>query len=185
MAFGVPLVTALAVGTSVGAAALAGMSAIQQGKYQAAVARNNALLAEQNAAQESEAAQISARRMDIENAQARAAALAGQAASGFDILGRSQTRTRAMMRRVGAQESQDIRRAGTNTARRLMQDAANFRAEARQAKTQGLLSGVGSFMSGIGSAANQLGVTRSLATSRTRMGGRRPWDTTPNWYGRG
>lgn len=176
---GAGLTTALAVGSSV----LTGVGAIQQGHYQAAVAKNNAQIAEQNAVKQSEAAQKEGVRSDREYAVLLGEQFASQGASGFDVLGRSQLATRDVTRRVGREAGLDIRDEGTSAARRLLADAANFRAEGKQAKTQGYISGVGSFMGAGAELGRGMGWNKSLVSSR--RGGRRPWDQSPDWYRRG
>lgn len=183
MAFLPPLAVALPALLGAGGAILGGVNAINQGKYQAAVARNNAVIAEQNSAAESQRSQVMQARSDRENAELVASQLATQAASGFDVLGRTQTRTRNMQRKVGREAALDIREEGTAAARRLLQDAANFRTEGKNAKRQGLITGIGQFMQAASSLSSMAGGTSSLATSR--MGGRRPWDNSINWYRNG
>ena len=179
-AMGLPAL--LSTGLAAGGAILGGINAINQGKYQNAVAKNNAIIAEQNANAESQRSQVMQKRADRETAELVASQLATQAASGFDVLGRTQTRTRNMQRKVGRESAFDIRAEGTAAARRLMQDAANFRTEGKNAKRQGLITGIGQFLQAGSSIASAVGGTGSLATSR--MGGRRPWDTGGrNWYG--
>lgn len=180
MAFVPPAVMGITTLLSAGAGILQGVSAIRQGYYQAAVAKNNAVVAERNAALESERSQREGMRSDREYAALLGEQLATQGASGFDILGRSQMATRDVTRRVRGEAATDIRAEGVGAARRLLQDAANFRAEGRSAKTQGWITGISSFMQAGSEIASSAGWTTSLASSR--RGGRRPWDNRPNWY---
>lgn len=183
MAFVAPLLPAIgtwlgsaggiATTLGAGASALAGVSAIQQGNYQSQVAKNNAKIAEQNAAAESEAAQREQIRSDREYAAMLGEQYAAQAGSGLDLLGRSQLATRDLTRRVRGEAGQDIRRAGTTAARGLLQDAQNFRAEGRQAKTQGLISGIGSFLEAGSTIGSDKGLQKSLASRRRPRTGRR------------
>lgn len=183
MAFVVPLIAAAAAGAGtaaaggslitalgVASAALSGVSALQQGQYQAAVAKNNAKVAEQNAVSASEASQQEQVRSDREYAALLGEQLAAQGASGLDLLGRSQLQTRNVTRIVGREAAGDIRQRGTNAARSALQEAANFRAEGKQARTQGYIGAAG--------AALQAG---SLVARRKQ----RPWDRSRNWYGNG
>jgi hypothetical protein len=196
MAFVAPLIAAagaaagaigtggsLATALSAAGAGLGAVSAIQEGHYRAAVAKNNAVVAEQQAAAESQRAQVEQMRSDREYAAALGEQLAAQGASGLDILGRSQLMTRNVTRRVGREAALDIRNQGTDAARRLMQDAANFRTEGKNAVRQGWMTAAGEAI-GFGTGlAKEKGWTTSLASSGTRR--RRPWDENPNWYGRG
>lgn len=155
MAFAAPLIAAVPtfLGSSAGITALgvasagvAGLSAIQQGNYQSAVAKNNARLATENANRLSEASQVEAQRSDIDYRAMLAEQLAQQGASGFDVLGRSAVRTRQLTSRTGRQQARDIRQEGESDARNRLQEAANFRAEGKQAKLQGYMSAAGSVL---------------------------------------
>lgn len=177
MAFIAPIAAAaipfLASGT--GAAIMTGatagigaLSSIEQGNYQAAVGRNNARIAEENAARISEAAQGEAMRSDQDYRALLGEQLAAQGASGLDILGRSQRNARELTLRTGRRAAEDIHDEGRAGARRSLQEAANFRGEARQAKLQGYISAAGQLASG----ASEVG---SLVRGRrTRSFERRP-----------
>jgi hypothetical protein len=182
MAFAAPLIPLLPTILGVAGAGVAGINAIQQGNYQAAVLRNNAIIAEQNANAESRRSQTEQVRSDREYATMLGEQMATQAASGLDILGRSQLMTRNVTMGVGREAAGDIRSEGTAAARRLLQDSANFRAEGKAAKRQGVVSGIGSFLQAGSMVSKEMGRTSSLATSRTNAG-RRPRGSKPNWYG--
>lgn len=145
--------TAVLTGATAGLGAL---SAIQQGNYQAAVGRNNARIAEENAARIAEAAQTEAMRSDQDYRALLGEQLAAQGASGFDILGRSQTAARKLTEKTGRAAAKDIMTEGSASARRSLQEAANFRSEARQAKTQGYISAAGSVLQGASNFENTL-----------------------------
>lgn len=132
MAFAAPLLPFLAIAGT----AIQGFSAFQQGQYQSAVAKNNAKIAKQNADRAGYAAQIEQMRSDREYAQQRSSLLASQAASGFDVLGRSQMASRNNLSRVRGEEAEDIRTQGLYDVRNLMQEQANFLGESRAQKTQ-------------------------------------------------
>ena len=132
MAFLAPLALPLAIG----GAALQGFSTFSQGMYQSAVAKNNAKIAGQNADRAGYAAQIEQLRSDREYAAQEGTLLATQAASGFDVLGRSQVMSRANLERVRGEQAVDIRQQGLFDVRNLQQEQANFLGEARAAKTQ-------------------------------------------------
>lgn len=198
MAFAVPLIAAagaaggssllgagLTTALGIGSAALTGVSALQNGYYQAAVAKNNAAVADRNAAAVSEAAQRNAMRSDQDYAAERAGVMSEQATSGLDLLGRTQSAARRRVSDTGRLAAGDIRAQGTNEARRLMQDAASFRAEGKQAKRQGFITALGAGLDAGMTFGRDAGFTRSLVGTGGRRGGRRPWDHSPNWYGRG
>ena len=168
MAFIAPLLPIISTVLGAGAAVVSGISSIQQGNYQNAVAKQNALAAEAYAAAESEAAQREGMRSDREYAALEAEQLAAQGASGLDVLGRTQIKTRMLSRQVGREARTDIRQKGTYASRKLQQDAANFRAEGSAAQKQGLASGFGSFLKAGSQVAGAFNVPKSLATKRTR-----------------
>lgn len=125
----------LPVALAVASTAIAGWSQFQQNKYQAAVAKNNAQIAKENADRASYAAQIEQMRSDREAAAQEGAVEANQAASGLDVLGGSQLATRANLFRVRTEQAIDIRRQGEFDVRNFQQQQANFLGEARAAKT--------------------------------------------------
>lgn len=129
-----------------GAALMEGASAIQNGLYQSAVAKNNAAIAEKNAASAGKAAQIEQMRSDREYAAQLGEQTAIQSASGLDLLGKTQVRTRMLTEQMRRAAATDIRRTGETNINQLHQDAANYKAEGRQAKLQGFLTGAGKLM---------------------------------------
>lgn len=162
MAFIPPLIPIIGsfLATSGGAAAMTGLTAgigalssIQAGNYQAAVGRNNARIAEENAARIAEAAQGEAQRSDQDYRALLGEQLAAQGASGFDVLGRSQVAARRLTMKTGRAAAKDIIDEGHSGARRSLQEAANLRAEAKQAKLQGYFSAAGQIAQG----ASQVG----------------------------
>jgi hypothetical protein len=126
-----------------GTAALGAVSAISEGNYQASVARNNARIAEANAARESMAGQTQAMRLSQENAGRVADVTASQSASGLSLGSRSFAQGRALETRIGAMEVQDTARAGAEQSQASLQQSANFRGEARAAKRSGMLDAAG------------------------------------------
>lgn len=133
--------------TAVGAG-VSGLSAIESGNYQAAVAKNNAAIATDNAARASEASQRTSMRSDQDYRALLGEQLAAQGASGFDILGRTQTAARQLTERTGRQAAMDITQQGDTASRQSLQEAANFRAAGSQAKLQGYVSGVSDLLQG-------------------------------------
>lgn len=169
MAFAIPLVGALAAGggaaalggslataLAVGSTALSGISSFQQGQYQASIARQNAKIAEQNAQRASNASQQEQLRSDREYRAEESAALAAQAASGLDVLGLSQTMSRANIHRVRGEQALDIRRQGLFDVRNFQQQQANFLGEARAERTNAW----------IGLAASAFGAGTTLAKDK-------------------
>lgn len=145
MAFLPPLAT-VAAAAGIAATVVQGVGAIQQGEYQNQVAKNNARIAEANAANAGKAAQIEQMRSDREYAAMLGEQVGIQSASGIDILGRTQTAVRRGTQARQGEAAIDIRRGGETNSRNLQQEAANFRAEGAQAKTQGYITGFGKFL---------------------------------------
>jgi hypothetical protein len=172
MAFAPALIPLIPTILGVGSAAVAGVSSLEGGNYQAAVARNNALIAERDAAAASEASQKEAARSDKEYAALIGEELAAQGASGLDVLGRTQVMTREAQARTGAAQAVDIRNQGTNQSRKFLQDAADYRAAGAQARTQGIIGAVGAGLSAAGAISNGFGGTKSLVT----RGRKTPWN---------
>lgn len=175
MAFIAPLAASAStfLGSTAGILSLASAgigvaSAISSGNYQAAVAKNNAQIAEQNAAMAAEASQREAARSDLEYAALLGAQLAEQGASGTSVTSRSNVLARALTRRTGRMAATDIVRGGADAAQRLKQDAANFRAEARQARTQGIIGAAGAFASGLQGVAEARKKTQGSLVTRSR-----------------
>lgn len=153
-----------------GAAGLTALTAVQQGNYQAAVAKNNAKIAEDNAARTSEAAQRTSMRSDQDYRALLGEQLAAQGASGFDILGRTQTSARQLTERTGRRAATDITQEGDATARRSLQEAANFRAEGRQAKIQGYLTAGSALLQGASDTKSLISGRRPRSFERRRVG---------------
>lgn len=132
------------------------VSSIQNGYYQAAVARNNARISEENAARISAASQEESLRSDQDYAALLGEQLAAQGASGLDILGRSQVAARLLTQKTGRAAAKDISNEGTSRSRQMLQEAANFRAEGKQAKLQGYIGAAGAIAQGVGEFGNTL-----------------------------
>ena len=170
MAFAAPLIPLIPTLLTAGTAVIEAVSAVQSGNYQAAVARNNARIAEENAARMSEAAQREALRSDQDYRALLGEQLAAQGASGLDILGRSAQSARMLTRRTGRQAAMDIINEGEAGARRSLQEAANFRGEGRQARLQGYLSGAGSLLQGASDVGTLIRGRRPRSFERRRRG---------------
>jgi hypothetical protein len=153
MAFVAPILPALGsfFGSASGivattGAALGAATAISQGNYRAAIAKQNAKIAEANAARESMAGQTESMRLSQENAGRVAQLTADQAASGLSLQSGGFVGGRALETRIGAMEARDAARAGADRSQASMQQAANFRGEARNAKMQGMLGAAGNII---------------------------------------
>lgn len=170
MAFAAPLIPLIPTLLTAGSAAIGAVSAVQSGNYQAAVAKNNARIAEENAAQQSEAAQREAMRSDQDYRALLGEQLAAQGASGLDILGRSQIGARKLTKQVGRRAAMDIIDEGEAGARRSLQEAANFRSEGKQAKLQGYLTGGARLLQGASDVGTLVRGRRPRSFERRRRG---------------
>lgn len=126
----------LPLALSVGATAIQGISAFQQASYQAAVAKNNAKIAAQNADRADYASQIDQMRSDREYAAQEGSLLAAQSASGLDVLGVSQVAARRQLASVRGEQALDINQQGLQQIRNFQQQQANYIGEERAANTQ-------------------------------------------------
>jgi hypothetical protein len=124
------------IAASVASTAISGISQFQQSQYQAAVAKNNAQIAKENSERASYASQIEQMRSDRQYMAEGSTLLATQAASGLDVLGKSQSLARGNLTRVRGEQAIDIAQEGFYNVRNFQQQQANFLGEARAAKTQ-------------------------------------------------
>lgn len=115
--------------------AIQGFSQFQQAQYQSGVAKNNAKIAAQNARNADYASQIEQMRSDREYRAEEGALLASQAASGLDVLGRSQLFSRTNLARVRGEQALDIRQQGDFQVKQFKAEQKNFLGEARAQKT--------------------------------------------------
>lgn len=164
----------IGIGTalSAGASVLGTISAVGASNYQAKVAANNAMIAEQNAEQASDRSQNEQLEADRETAALIGQQEAIQGASG--LTGASQLRTRRSAQRLGRQDAENIRLGGDREIQNFRQQAENFRAEGRAAKTQGR----GAILGGIFDVGSSLigGAKGSRNANRITSGGAYdPW----------
>lgn len=180
MAFLAPLATGISsafssigLGTalSVGSSVLGTVSAIGAANYQAGVARNNAIIAERNAQQASDRSQNEQLEADRETAALLGEQQAIQGASG--LTGASQMRTRRSANRLGRQDAENIRLGGDREIQNFRQQAENFRAEGRAAKSQA----TGALVGGIFDVGSSLisGARGSRNANRITQGSYDPW----------
>lgn len=119
-----------------GSGLLGTISAVGQARYQAQVAANNQRIAEENARRASDQAQQQQLEADRETAAFIGAQESIQGASGLSIGGASQLRTRRSVQRLGRSDAINIRQQGNSTIQQFLQEAENYRAEAKNAKAQ-------------------------------------------------
>lgn len=154
------------VGTGVGVA-----SAIGAGNYQAQVAEMNAKIAADNAARAQERANIEASENDLLTRGFLGQQLAAQSASGVSTTSPSFALTRKAARIRGRQDSLNIIHGGQVESYNFRTDAANQRAAAAGARTQGYANAFGTALGGV---SNLIGMARPTAYD--------PWAVKPRRY---
>lgn len=159
---------------SVGGAIMGGVSAMQQAKYQAEVAKNNAKVAQDNANRETTATQQRILQSDNELAALAGEQLATQGASGLSTGGRTQFLTRKQTKTIGRQDALNINEQGTQTSRNYLQQAADFRSEANMAKSAGRNA---MLQSVIGAAGSLVGTSKSTSSTSAMAMKNDPWVT--------
>jgi hypothetical protein len=126
--------------------------------YQAQVARNNEIIAAQNAQYAAQAGATQAQAQDLKNRATVGGILASQGASGIDIESGSSQEVRRSAAQLGRLDTETIYSNALQTARSNMAQASNFGAQAklsdftaRNARSAGLLSGFSSLLGGASS----------------------------------
>lgn len=156
---------------SAGSSILGTIGAIGSANYQAQVAKNNAKIAEENARNASQASQTEQQQNDQQTLALVGEQEAIQGASGLSVSGGSQLRTRRSAQRLGRQDSINIRTQGQSEVRNLLQQAENFRGEARAQKSAAFGSAIGGIFdvgaSLVGGARSVRSANRITASSST------------------
>lgn len=159
----------LPVALAAGSSLLGAYSEFNAGQYQAAIASRNAKIAVENAGKASEAAQIKAQEGDRDAAALLGDQLAAQGASGLS--GGSQYYLRRATQDTYRRERENINLAGLNESRGYLQEAANQKATASQARLQsyfalgkGIIGAGQSLIGGSSAIKNRIG-------ARLRNGG--------------
>lgn len=161
----------LGLGSILGAASsiVSTVAAVGAANYQADVAKNNAVIAKENAERASVAAQEEQLRNDQQVAALVGEQEAAQAATGLS--GASQLRTRRSTQRLGRIDSANIRSQGQENVRNFLQQSENFRGEASAARSQGLAA---MFAGGIDLTRSLVGGASSTPMAN-RLRSRDPW----------
>jgi len=137
--------------------------------YQATVARNNQLIAQQNATQAAKAGAVQAQNRDFINKQRMGAIEAAQSASGIDLGVGSPTEVRRSAEMLGRLDTATVMSNALERARSEEVSAMNFSAQAdldkmqaQQARTAGMISGFSSLIGGASSFADKWARYRSV-----------------------
>ena len=132
---------------SAAAAGIGALSSLAAGQYQSRVALANAKIAEDNAKSIREIALLDAQRGDQDAQSTLGAIIAQASASGLDIgVGSTALRRRSAEVLAGRDRIQTVYE-GQRQAAGYQQEANNYRAEAKAAKTSGLLGAFTSALS--------------------------------------
>jgi len=162
----------LAIASLAGSALSAGMGAIgamQEGRataqaatYQAAVARNNAIIQQQNAAQAVATGRSQAQEQDIRNRAVLGQIAAAQGASGIDIGSPTFQDVTAGQRQIGRLRTEDIMQTALERARGFNVEAMSETAQAQleqmtaaRARQAGTISAASSLLGGATSFADK------------------------------
>lgn len=140
-------------------------------KYQSSMAMYNAAIAKQNQKYALDVGEQQAERQGLAGAAQAGQIAAGQAASGLDIKGGSATQVRESQHLVSQMDLNTIREKAAKTAYNFSVQATNYENQAKglnkaasNARTEGILGAVSSFIGTVGSVSskwikgNQLGM---------------------------
>lgn len=162
-------------------ALISGVGMIMQGaaqakadKYQAAVAENNRIIAEQNAVYELQAGQTEEQGQRMKTGQVISQAKAEQGASGIDAATGSAVKVRQTTATIGELDALTIRDNAERRAYGYRAEGVNFQAQAGLYKMQaqsdmmgGIFSGLGSIIGGFSSVAGKWGSMQSPGSGGT------------------
>jgi hypothetical protein len=154
---------------SVLSAGVGAMGAMQQASaqekaanYQAAVARNNAIIQQQNAASAAATGRAQAQQQDLKNAATMGAIYAAEGASGIDLGTGSPTNVRSSAENIGRLDTLNIAQRAAQQVRGYqvgtMSETAQAQLDtmqAQQAKTAGYFGAVSSILGGASSFADK------------------------------
>jgi hypothetical protein len=131
-------------------------------KYQAQVAQNNQIIAQQNAAQAAQAGRSQAQAQDYANRARMGGIIAAEGASGIDTGAGSSKEVQASAAQLGRLDTANIMQRAMLQARQYNVQAMSEGAQAqldtmqaRQAQTAGLFSAAGSLLGGASSFADK------------------------------
>jgi hypothetical protein len=146
---------------AVGAIQTAGAQA-DAARYQAAVNRNNQIIAQQNATRSAQAGAVQAQNRDLRTRQVVGQITAAQGASGIDIDSTSSKEVRDSASQLGRFDAQTVYDNAMLTSRAESAQATNFGEQAKldtmrasNAESAGLLGGFGSILGGATSFADK------------------------------
>ena len=158
---GITLGTALQAGGIL----LSGIGTFSAASAQSEIAKNNAAIANQNAAAAVERSQIQQQDQDALTAAFMGEQLATMGASGISVDSDSFSKVRSTARRLGRQDALRVRSAGDFEAHAFQTQAAGFINQGRSARTEG----TGSLLaSALGAGSTLVGGARSTKKGKVR-----------------
>lgn len=140
---------------TVAATGLQAFGSIQQGNYQAAVARNNQIIANRAADDATERGIEAERQQRMKTQQVLGRQKAAMAANGLDISSGSPVDILSDTARFGEYDALTIRSNAEREAYGYRTQAAQYGAEAKMAKRSGYLNAAGSLLTGASKVGSQ------------------------------
>jgi hypothetical protein len=151
-------------GVTAGGQVLSGMSQGAQAAYQAQVARNNEVIAEQNAKYAIHAGEAQAQAVSLQGAATQGRIKAMQAGSGIDVNTGSAVKVQKGAREAGALNTQQTMATANLQAYGYRQQAMSYAAQAgleqnvaEEAPIAGDIAGIGSLLSGASAVGQKYG----------------------------
>lgn len=160
-------VAAIGLGLSALSGVVGAVGSIAAGQYQAAVARRNQQVANENAKQEIEAGQAAAQQQQLKTAAVVGAQKAAQGANGLDVNQGSAVDVRASTEELGDLDALTIRNNAARKAYGFKTQAANYGAEASADTMAGYIGGMSSILGSASSVANKWQAYQTAGVSLT------------------
>lgn len=152
---GPEIVAGLSLVATAASGAFSAFSQYQAGQYQAAVARNNAMIAQQRADAARMQGIIEAQQQDLKGAAIMGQIEAQQGSSGIDISGRTATDVRSSAAMLNRLDALTKRNNAEREAYGFEIKKSDYLTDAKAKESAGLLNSVGSLIGGAGSVADK------------------------------
>ena len=149
----------IGAGLGAGGSIMSGFAQANAAKYQATVASNNALIAEQNAQYAAGAGATQVENQELKEAQQQAGVRAGLAADGVDVNSGSAAKVQTSQREIGALDTSAVASHAAETVYGYRTQAQSYDAQSALDKAEVPGDIIGGFLKGgsiIGSAAPNL-----------------------------
>lgn len=152
---GPEIIATVSLISTVASAGMSAFSAYQSGQYQSAVARNNAMIAQQRADAARMQGLVEAQQQDYKTRAVLGQELAQQGASGIDISGRSAEDVRASTAMLGRLDALTKRNNAEREAYGFEIKKADYLADAEAKSSAGTMNAIGSLIGGAGSVSDK------------------------------